>query len=316
MYNKFGDAMKTCELICNKESGKGIKQEVINNAIKKIESYGYQTTIYYTEKHGDAKEHVKNLEKKDLVLSIGGDGTFNEIVSGNHQRKEKLVLSHIPVGTTNDLGHMLGLGKNIIKNIEQILEGEIKQVDLGLINNNPFVYVAGFGKFINVPYETSRKLKKRLGHLAYLINGVKEFFHITKSYEVEYKINDETYHGYYSLILISNANRIAGFNNVYKNVKLDDDQFEIMFCNITRKRDLVKTLMLLMKTGITNVPGIYCHTSNKIEITFKYSDKTYWTIDGEKLKDNINEYKITINKDLKMLIPKKNIEKLFKNKKD
>ena len=303
--------MKTCELICNKESGKGITKETLDQIVKKIEQYGYETNLFLTQKNGDAKEYVQNLDKKDLVLSIGGDGTFNEVVSGNYLRDEKLVLSHIPVGTTNDLGHMLGLNKNIIKNIEKILEGEVKQVDLCLINDQPFAYVAGFGKFINVPYETSRNLKKKIGHFAYLLNGVKEFFNPTKLYEVEYKVNGETYHGYYSLILISNANRIAGFNNIYKNVRLDDNKFEIMFCNITRKQDLVKTIMLLARTGITSAPGIYCHTSDDIEITFKDSDKTYWTIDGEKLKDNVNKYKITINKDLKMLVPKKNIKKLF-----
>lgn len=303
--------MKTCTLICNKESGKGIKGTKIDEIIKRIEKYNYKANIFYTEKAGDAKEYVKNMEKVDLVLSIGGDGTFNEIVTGNYLRKEKLILSHIPVGTTNDLGHMLGLNKNILKNVEKILEGEVKQVDLGLINNQPFAYVAGFGKFINVPYETSRKLKKKLGHMAYLINGVKEFFHVTKLYEVEYRLNGEVYHGYYSLILISNANRIAGFNNIYRDVKLNDDQFEIMFCNITRRKDLVKTLMILMRTGITNVPGIYCHTANEIDITFKDSEKTYWTIDGEKLKDDVNHYKITIDKNLRMLLPKKNIKKLF-----
>ncbi len=303
--------MKTCELICNKESGKGIKGTKIEDLIKRIEKHGYKTNIFYTEKSGDAKNYVKNLKHADLVLSIGGDGTFNEIVTGNYLRKEKLVLSHIPVGTTNDLGHMLGLNKNIIRNVDKILTGEICQVDLGIINNQPFAYVAGFGKFINVPYETSRNLKKKIGHLAYLFNGLKEFFHVTKLYEVEYKTNGKTYHGYYSLILISNANRIAGFNNIYKNVKLNDNKFEIMFCNITRRRDLVKTIMLLIRTGITNVPGIYCHTSDKIEITFKEKIKDNWTIDGEKLKDQQFQYDITIDKNLKMLLPKKNISKLF-----
>lgn len=303
--------MKTCELICNQESGKGIKGKVLDEVIGKLEEHGYKTKIYFTEKNGDAKNYVKNIKKADLVLSIGGDGTFNEIVTGNYQRKDKLILSHIPVGTTNDIGHMLGLNKNIIKNVEKILDGEVKQVDLGIINNQPFFYVAGFGKFINVPYQTSRKLKKKLGHLAYLINGIKEFFQMTKLYELEYKIDGVSYHGFYSLILISNANRIAGFNNIYKNVKLDDNKFEIMFCNITRRKDLVKTIILLVKTGITNVPGIYCHTSNEIEINFKEKIKNNWTVDGEKLKDEQKKYKITINKDLKMLLPKKNIPKLF-----
>lgn len=303
--------MKTCELICNMESGKGIKRQELNAIIKILKDYDYKTNLYLTEKHGDAKRYVKKLDYADLVLSIGGDGTFNEIVTGNYQRKDKLLLSHIPIGTTNDIGHMLGLNKNIIKSVERILEGEVKQVDLGLINNTPFFYVAGFGKFINVPYQTSRKLKKKFGHLAYLMNGLKEFFQTTKLYELEYTVNGTTYHGYYSLILISNANRIAGFNNVYKEVKLDDDKFEVMFCNITRRKDLVKTLILLIKTGITNVPGIYCHTCNEIEINFKERIKNNWTIDGEKLKEEKKKYKFTINKDFKMLLPKKNIPKLF-----
>ena len=180
--------MKKCNLICNLESGKGIKKKDIDFIIKLIESYDYKVTLHITEKVGDATSIVKNIKSCDLVLSIGGDGTFNEIVTGNYLRKNRLLLSHIPVGTTNDIGIMLGMNKNIIRNVKDILEGNIKQMDIGIINNQPFIYVAGFGKFINVPYETERKLKKSLGHLAYLINGIKEFFQITKLYDIEYEI--------------------------------------------------------------------------------------------------------------------------------
>lgn len=303
--------MKKCVLICNLESGKGIKEQELEKIKSIIKSYDYDIELKITEKSGDAKEYVKNLDYADLVLSIGGDGTFNEILTGNYQRKSRLLLSHIPVGTTNDIGNMLGMSKSITKNVENILEGEIKQVDIGLINNQPFAYVAGFGKFINVPYETSRNMKKKLGHLAYLLNGAKEFFSKTKLYELEYTIDNTTYRGLYTLILISNANRIAGFNNIYKDVKLDDDKFEIMFCNITKKQTLVKSILIMLRTDITHVPGIYCHTTNSLTIKFKEPPKLNWTIDGERLKDDEKEFKITIDKKTKMLLPKKNISKLF-----
>ena len=303
--------VKTCELICNKESGKGITDKELESIINILKNKGYEANLYLTKRKDDAKEHIQELEEKDLVLSIGGDGTFNEVVSGNVKRKKPLLLSHIPVGTTNDFGHMIGLNKNVTKSVEKILDGEIKQVDLGMINNKPFVYVAGFGKFINVPYQTSRKLQKTFGHLAYLINGAKEFFGATKLYELEYTINGNKYHGFYSLILVSNANRIAGLNNIYKDVKLDDDRFEVMFCNITRRKDLAKTFALIMKDGIKNVPGIYFYTTNEFEIKFKEKIKNDWTIDGEKLIDEQKNYKFTIYKDLKLLLPKKNLKKLF-----
>ena len=303
--------MKNCTLICNLESGKGIKKFEINKILETIKKYDYEPTLHITEKEGDATEIVENLTNSDLVLSIGGDGTFNEILTGNFKRKERLVLSHIPVGTTNDIGNMLGLGKNLIKNVEAILEGEIKNIDIGLINNQPFAYVAGFGKFINVPYATSRKLKKTFGHLAYLINGCKEFFQKTKLYELEYTVDNKTYKGLYSLILISNANRIAGFNNIYKDVKLNDDKLEILFCNITKRKDLAKSIMIMMKSDITNVPGLYCHKASNIDIKFKDTPKLHWTIDGEKHKDQVKNYSIKLDQETKMLLPKKNLNKLF-----
>lgn len=303
--------MKTCALICNTESGKGITKSEIKKIVKTIEKYDYSVQLYVTLKNGDAKEYILNLKDVDLVLSIGGDGTFNEIVTGNMLREKRLLVSHIPVGTTNDIGNMLGLGKNLVKNVTSILEGSVKQVDLGLINNKPFAYVAGFGKFIDVTYDTPRKKKKAFGYLAYIASGVKEFFQRTKLYEVEYEVNGETYRGFYSLILISNANRIAGFNNIYRNIKLDDGKFEIMFCNISKKKYLIKTMLLILKTGITNVPGVYCYTSDKIKIKFLEGHRSYWTIDGEKLKDQSENYDIKIDKSLYMLLPNKNIDKLF-----
>ena len=303
--------MKKCNLICNLESGKGIKKKDIDFIIKLIESYDYKVTLHITEKVGDATSIVKNIKSCDLVLSIGGDGTFNEIVTGNYLRKNRLLLSHIPVGTTNDIGIMLGMNKNIIRNVKDILEGNIKQMDIGIINNQPFIYVAGFGKFINVPYETERKLKKSLGHLAYLINGVKEFFQITKLYDIEYEIDNVKERGLFSLILISNANHIAGFNNIYKNVKLDDDKFEIIFCNISRRKDLVRSLAMLLTNDITKIPGIYSYTGKNIKIKFNEKPKNNWTIDGEKYKNISKTYEIKIEKNMEFLLPKKNLDKLF-----
>ena len=308
--------MKTCALICNKESSKGITKKELDKIIEVIKKYNYEPTLYITEKQEDAKNIVLNLESSDLVLSIGGDGTFNEVLSGNYLREKKLLLSHIPLGTTNDIGNMLGLGKNIIKNVENILNGEIKQIDIGLINNQPFMYVAGFGKFINVPYETSRKLKKTFGYLAYLINGCKEFFQKTKLYELEYNIDGKTYKGLYSLILISNANRIAGFNKIYKDVKLNDNKLEILFCNINKRKDLTKSIMIMMKSGITNVPGLYCHKADSVVIKFKDNPKLHWTIDGEKYKEEVKEYKISVDENINMLLPKKNLKELFIEKKE
>ena len=171
-----------------------------------------------------------------------------------------------------------------------------------MLNNNPFVYVSGFGKFINLSYETSSKSKAKYGYLAYLVSGVKDFFKESYMYEIEFTINGVTKRGKYSLGVISNANRIAGINNFYKDVKLDDDTFEVLFCSIRKRSDLLKSLFRLGITDITKVNGVELYKTNKIKIKFLNKLKKPWTIDGEKYPSRDTFYEITINKDIKFRI--------------
>lgn len=295
--------MKKALVIHNPNSG---KRRNVYNILKKSKDlflkYGFEYNYIATKYKGHAKKIVKELENVDLVISVGGDGTFNEIVSGNILRDKKLVLSHIPIGTTNDLRSLFGLGKDIRKNIEIILSGDDRQIDICMLNNNPFVYVSGFGKFINLSYETSSKSKAKYGYLAYLVSGVKDFFKESYMYEIEFTINGVTKRGKYSLGVISNANRIAGINNFYKDVKLDDDTFEVLFCSIRKRSDLLKSLFRLGITDITKVNGVELYKTNKIKIKFLNKLKKPWTIDGEKYPSRDTFYEITINKDIKFRI--------------
>ena len=303
--------MKKCIVIFNPNSGKKLDKNFLEEYVKILANYKYETSIYFTRYHGHATEIVYELEYADLVISIGGDGTFNEVMIGNLQREERLLLAHIPVGTTNDLGSMFGYTKNITQNLKLALAGEIKGIDICTINNKPFVYSAGFGKFMNVPYETPRKNKKILGKFAYLFNGVKNFINSTPLYELTYKINNQTYKGKYSFMLISNASTIAGVNNFHKDVKLDDNRFEVLFCKLTKKTDIIKALYTLTTGDITSMEGFEYHKANDLKIIFKDYPKKAWCLDGEKSEESTKFYDVNIINDVKILLPKKNIDKLF-----
>lgn len=304
--------MKKCTIIYNPHSGRKVKSNFLATYVDILLEHNYDPEIIFSKYKGHIKKIVKELPECDLVISIGGDGTFNEAVTGNLQRKKRLLLSHIPLGTTNDIGAMFGYGNDIIENLKKLLDGEEKCIDLCTVNNKPFVYVAGFGKFMTIPYETSRISKKNLGRLAYLKEGIKEFFGYTKLHELKYRVNGEEYKGLFSFILISNANHIAGINNFYDNVYLDDGNFEVLFCNLTKRKDIIKSLLYLATSDITKVPGFYFYKTNKLEIEFsKEIDK--WCVDGEELEKKTSTYKVEIIKDFKIMLPKKNIDKLFIN---
>ena len=305
--------MKKCVVIYNPNSGKSIKKNFLAAYLDILMEHDYDPEVIFSKYRGHITKIVSELRPVDLVISVGGDGTFNEAMNGNFLRKEKLLLAHIPLGTTNDIGTMFGYGRDPIHNLKLLLDGEVQKMDICLVNGKPFVYVAGFGKFMNIPYETNRDLKKKLGYFAYVVEAFKEFRNTTKLYELSYQIDDAIYSGLYSFMIISNANRIAGIKNFYNDVKLDDGKFEVLFCNLTRKQDVLKTLYYLGTNDITKVPGFYFHKTDNLTIRFKKKVSS-WCVDGEELEEEVKEYKITVEPNVVIMMPKKNTNILFDKK--
>lgn len=305
--------MKKAVVIYNPKSGlvKKVNQSLKDTISKIFEEYDYHADIYITEYKGHAKEIVEKLDDDiELVMSFGGDGTLNEVISGNVKRKKMLLLAHIPSGTANDIGAMYGYTKNFQNNIKLALSGKNKEIDICTINDTPFVYVAGYGNYTAVSYETKRELKQYLGYLAYVFKAIKEALKTQKLHYMSYEVNGEKYEGLFSLVLITNATRVGGIDNIYDDVKLNDQTFEVLFCNLLKKRDIIKTLLILRKEKITNIPGLFFYKTDNIKLTIE--NPKPWTLDGEKYKEKVKTYVIKNTYKVPMKLPEKNIDKLFK----
>lgn len=305
--------MKKCAMIYNAKSGKNKDDNLLNKFTEMIEQYGYQLEVLFTKRKGHAATLVKKLpDDTDLVIAAGGDGTFNEVITGNLRREKKLLIAQLPLGTTNDVGTMYGYDKNYINDLDMLLNGTIKNIDACLINNKPFTYCACLGNFVNVSYETPRPLKEKYGRMGYIIYGLRELKGKLKIYNIKYTVDNLSYEGKYSFIFVTNSSRIAGVDNIYPDVKLDDNKFEVLFCNITSKADLIKTLYLFKTKDINEIPNCEYFKTDKLEIEFKDVPES-WCLDGEEMKHSKRKFKFTINKEVSMLVPNINIDKLFIN---
>lgn len=304
--------MKKCVIIINPESGKKKKIKTYQEFYDILRKYGYETDIIFTKSKGDAKNIIQALDDNtSLVISAGGDGTLNEIVSGNVLRKKKLTLAPLPLGSTNDVGNMYGLNKSVYENLETILKGQEKKVDICYVNNTPFVYVACLGDYIDMAYATPRSLKKRYGKIAYILYGIKQLRNKIHRYKIKYKVEGEEHVGNYSFIFISNSSRIAGQPDVYYDVKLDDNMFEVALADIKNKKDMLKILVLISTMDVKDIPDITYYQTNHFELEFLTGPKTSWCIDGEELKTPAKKFEFRVEQNTKMLIPKENITKLF-----
>lgn len=307
--------MKNCVMIYNSKSGKNKSNNLINKFNEIINQYGYNLKVIFTKRKGHAMTITKKLEDDtDLVIAAGGDGTFNEVITGNMRREKKLLVAQLPLGTTNDVGTMYGYDSNYINDLELLLNGTIKNIDVCMINNRPFTYFAGMGNFVNVSYETPRYLKEKYGRMGYIIYGFKELKGRLKMYDITYKIDNKIYNGKYSFIFITNSSRIAGVDNIYPDVKLDDNKFEVLFCNIKSKASLIKNLYYFRTKDISEIPDCEYFKTDNLEILFNKIPNDSWCLDGEEMKHRKKRFKFSISKEMFMLVPNTNIDKLFINK--
>lgn len=301
---------KTCLIIYNPRSGKGKVKEKIEVYKKILEENNYEIDIVATKGMGFATEAVVAAEYHDIVFSVGGDGTLNEVVRGNMMRSKKLTICPLPSGTCNDVATMLGYGTDPVKNMELALAGEVRNMDICTINDTPFVYVVGMGKFMNIPYETKSSDKRRAGYLAYLKDGIKEALDKLRRYKAEIEIDGEKIDGYYSLIMVSNSDHVAGVDKFHKNVCLNDGEMEVLLCQARTKGQFIKNFLQLFLGRPTNEIKSLKAKDIKIKLIDKPSKK--WCIDGEKYEYSGDTFHIKANKKMKILVPSRNVKKLFK----
>ena len=308
--------MKKCIIIMNPASGKKKKIDNYKEFYDILRKYDYETEIKFTKAKNDATKIIESLPNDiDLVISAGGDGTLNEVVTGNNNRQKKLALANLPMGTTNDVGNMYGLNQNVYKNLEKLLSGQPKKIDICYINNIPFVYVACLGDYIDMAYNTPRDLKKKYGKVAYILYGLRQLRNKINCYDIRYKVDGKTYEGKYSFIFITNSARVAGLTDVYYDVKLDDKMFEVALADVKTKKEMLKMIALINILDVKDMPGITYFRTNNLEIEFLDKPKTSWCIDGEKLDSQKKKYTFRVENNMDMLMPKEKIKKLFQEEK-
>ena len=267
--------------VVNPVAGKMMSAKYMMDILRIFNANDALPTVYTTKSSGDAGEYVEqNASNYDRVVCCGGDGTFSEVVSGIIKANINTPIGYIAAGSTNDLARTLGIPTDIKKAAENAVCGEPFCIDIGSVNSSKFfTYVASFGLFTKTSYSTPQELKNTLGHLAYVLEGVKELSNI-KGYNMEIKTENGTVKGEFIFGAITNSLSIGGvFKYPSSRVSLNDGNFEVMM--IKRPKDLVElgNIVNSMNSGSFNDKNIMFVQAPKLTITI--DSPCPFTLDGE-----------------------------------
>lgn len=274
--------MKKVLIILNPCAGVRRANRFMTDIISLFCDNDYVCTVKTTTKSLNGHDIVLLIgEGHDLIVCIGGDGTYNEVVSGMIDKGLTCPLGYIPAGSTNDFATSLGLSKNIMKAAENIITGRCQKFDVGSFNGRKFTYVASCGAFTSTSYSTPTDMKNALGHLAYLLQGIKSLPEI-KPQHLKVTIDGNVYEDDYLFAAICNSTSLGGVIKLDKKcVDMNDGLFEVL---LVRSPDNIGELA-------TAIHDLNCKNYEKSPMIDLFSAGTIeleasalhdWSLDGER----------------------------------
>ena len=266
--------------VYNPHSGVGRIKSQLSDILEIMVQAGYEVSVHPTQAVGDAtKVTAARAKDYDLVVCCGGDGTLDETVTGLMESGCQVPLGYIPAGSTNDFAASLELPKNMKKAAQVAVTGDDFSCDVGCFGEKHFIYIAAFGLFTDVSYQTKQELKNVFGHVAYILEGAKRIgTHPSYRMRVEYNggvIEDEFIYG-----MVTNSLSVGGFKGMTgDDVALNDGLFEVMLIKTPRNAVELNEIIAVLTKLRTESDMIYTFKTDELFIS-PYQTIP-WTLDGE-----------------------------------
>lgn len=273
--------MKKMCFIVNPCSGKVKIKSALLDVIQIFNEGGYDVNIKTTLYRGHAIEICNSLgDDVDIVAVSGGDGTLNEVLTGLLKSGKKLPVGYLPTGSTNDFAASFGISPDPKTAAKNIVNGKPFDIDVGSFDGRRyFSYIASFGVFTAASYKTPQNIKNTFGHLAYVLEGMKDITNITP-YKVRVEADGKEYEGRYIFGSVTNTTSVGGIVKLDSGlVKMNDGLFEIVLVkNPANINDLSKIIGGLTYSNFNDSVFEFIKAKS-VKMTFE-SDID-WSIDGE-----------------------------------
>ena len=310
--------MKKLLFVYNPRAGKEMLKPRLSDVLDIFVKAGYEVTVHPTQAYRDAYYQIKEYEvgKYDLIACSGGDGTIDEVATGMMKRREMgkdvVPVGYIPAGTTNDFAKSLHIPRKPLAAADNAVKGVPFPCDIGKFNDSVFVYIAAFGIFTDVSYETDQAVKNVLGHMAYILEGAKRIFNIP-SYKIKVEHDGEVIEDEFIFGMVTNSRSVGGFSNmVGKNIVFDDGLFEVTL--IKTPKNPIALQEIITALLIEQVDTKHMYTFKTKKITFDSVEEIPWTLDGEFGGEQDYVEIENVQKAMEIMVPENHVLELSEQK--
>jgi len=283
--------MKKGLFIINPSSGKQNYMERIREICGRLitDQICNKIEVFYTEKKDDAFFKAGSLKsgEYDFVVSVGGDGTLNEVINGVVISETSIPVAVISTGTVNDFASSLSLPREPEEFCQMIREFRHEIVDVGAVNNKYFINVVAAGFMSDIGYKVTKDKKAVMGRLAYYLEGAAEIPNqLGSTYPMRFTTEDKVVEEEVMLFMITNSKSVGGFNVIAPLASVSDGLLDVV---IIKKMDIFQMLPLmisLLQGDHVNHPAVEYMQTKKVKVELLFEEPLMVDYDGEYLDDS------------------------------
>ncbi len=275
--------------IVNPASGRG-KGKAFGRRLEEMLSplkLDYQ--LVYTDKPMHAQDLAAKAAKDfAVIVTVGGDGTFQEILNG--VVGSQAAVGILPVGSGNDFVRAVSIPVDMEKSLALLLRNKRRMIDLAKVNNRIYHNGVGVG-FDAWAVHTGNQVTRLRGNAIYLYAVLHTLINF-KPQEVELSFNGATYQKNYFLITVANGVSLGGGFYLTPDAQIDDGLLDLCLIQNMPKRSIIKNLIKVYSGKHKEDPRVEMVRTKQISIR---SEKGFAVhADGELLSLNMKELDIKI----------------------
>jgi YegS/Rv2252/BmrU family lipid kinase len=247
---------------------------------RRLTDEGVENLIWYeVPKSSKAPKKVTKAIKADVDLIVvwGGDGIVQRSIDVLARAESKIPLAIMPAGTGNLLAGNLGIKADLAEAVEVAFRGTRKRIDLGRINGEHFAVMAGVGFDGAMIRDADRKMKDRLGKLAYVWTGLR---HVDGSKPTARVLVDgvKWFDDKASCVLIGNVGTITGGIHAFDDAKPDDGWLDVGVATAQGAAQWARALGTMAVGRSDHSPFVRMTRARRIDV--KLRSKLEYELDG------------------------------------
>lgn len=247
--------------IINPISGGKNKDGVPDLIEKHLDAGKFEPVILFTDSVSHARQLAKEaVNKFDVVVAVGGDGTVNEVASAIVGSNTALGI--IPFGSGNGLARFLQVPMDTVEAIKTLGKGHIESIDSGTLNGNPFFNMAGMGFDAHIAEVFSHNKKR--GFISYIKSAFEEINkYKPQLYKIE--IDGKSYEREAFMVSFANSSQYGNNAHISPHASVQDGLLDVCVIKqfpfwrlvemgirmITKTADKVKFLEIIRGAEIT-----------------------------------------------------------------